>query len=169
MEFKDFVDKNNIYVFCDMDGVLTDFLPHFEEYDGRNLMDISKSESYAATRVLPIEFWSNMPWMMDGKTLWKFLTNHFVNLHILSAPTRDKEHKSEIGKMEWLTKHGIVDQLGEKNIILDEQKHKHIKSKGTSILIDDRDVKINKWEDHGGVGILHTSAEDTIEQLQPYV
>ena len=35
-----------------------------------------------------------------------------------------------------------------------------------SVLIDDRKKNIEAWEDNGGIGILHTSAEDTINQLK---
>jgi len=34
------------------------------------------------------------------------------------------------------------------------------------ILIDDRDKSTNPWRKAGGIGILHTSAADTIAQLQ---
>ena len=35
-----------------------------------------------------------------------------------------------------------------------------------SVLIDDRKKNIEAWEENGGIGILHTSAEDTINQLK---
>ena len=35
-----------------------------------------------------------------------------------------------------------------------------------SVLIDDRQVNIDAWEANGGIGILHTSAENTINQLK---
>jgi hypothetical protein len=34
------------------------------------------------------------------------------------------------------------------------------------ILIDDRPDNIEQWRSKGGIGILHTSAQDTIKQLQ---
>ena len=35
-----------------------------------------------------------------------------------------------------------------------------------SILIDDRERTIQDWRKAGGIGILHTSAEDTLRQLR---
>ena len=35
-----------------------------------------------------------------------------------------------------------------------------------SILIDDRKQNIDHWIESGGIGILHTSAKDTIKQLK---
>jgi len=34
------------------------------------------------------------------------------------------------------------------------------------ILIDDRKSNIDEWRAEGGIGILHTSAADTIRQLK---
>ena len=35
-----------------------------------------------------------------------------------------------------------------------------------SVLIDDRQKNLDSWIEHGGIGILHVSAEDTINQLK---
>ena len=35
-----------------------------------------------------------------------------------------------------------------------------------SVLIDDRQKNIEAWENAGGIGILHTSAKETIETLK---
>ena len=35
-----------------------------------------------------------------------------------------------------------------------------------SVLIDDRKKNIDAWESAGGIGILHTSAKETIETLK---
>lgn len=34
------------------------------------------------------------------------------------------------------------------------------------ILIDDSSINIEQWRARGGIGILHTSTDDTIEQLR---
>jgi hypothetical protein len=39
-------------------------------------------------------------------------------------------------------------------------------AKPNHILIDDREKSIQPWREAGGIGILHTSAADTISQLQ---
>ena len=35
-----------------------------------------------------------------------------------------------------------------------------------NVLIDDRPKNIEAWEAAGGIGIIHTSAKNTIEQLK---
>ena len=43
---------------------------------------------------------------------------------------------------------------------------KHEYAAPNHILIDDRDKAILPWREAGGIGILHTSANDTIAQLK---
>ena len=46
------------------------------------------------------------------------------------------------------------------------QKQKQQLATSESILIDDRQINIDQWEDAGGIGILHTSTNNTISQLK---
>jgi hypothetical protein len=50
-------------------------------------------------------------------------------------------------------------------LILRSAKHKKDFAEPNAILIDDRKDNIDGWIDAGGIGILHTSAEETIEIL----
>ena len=51
-------------------------------------------------------------------------------------------------------------------IVVDGGKEKYQYAAPNHILIDDRLVSIEPWVNAGGIGILHTSAVDTIEQLK---
>ncbi len=51
-------------------------------------------------------------------------------------------------------------------LILAFRANKKQYSKENSILIDDLKVTIDEWNAGGGIGILHTSAASTIEQLK---
>jgi len=53
-----------------------------------------------------------------------------------------------------------------KNIYFRPAKFKSDLSGKNKILIDDREDTINRWNAAGGIGILHTSAPNTIEQLK---
>jgi hypothetical protein len=53
-----------------------------------------------------------------------------------------------------------------KNIYFRSSTTKHHFSGLNKILIDDRDSIIKDWVLNGGIGILHTSTEDTIEKLK---
>lgn len=56
-------------VFCDLDGVLVDFAAGVERVTGARPEQISKSRMWRALSKEK-EFYSNLPWMKDGKKLW---------------------------------------------------------------------------------------------------
>ena len=78
---------------------------------------------------------------------------------LLSAPS--KEESSKIGKRVWKN-----NNLPDTKLILTPAKFKQKYSGENKILIDDREDNIQQWKDKGGIGILHTSAADTIKQLK---
>jgi hypothetical protein len=148
-----------------MDGVLADWEGHFLKHVGRSHKDIPKEENYKISKSLNINWWASIPWLEDGKQLWKYLSNNYNSLYILSAPTNDPEEKAIKGKQLWLKKEGITSQIGLDHIILAQHKHKYVKAEGISILVDDTPEKIEKWIEAGGVGVLHTDTASTIRQL----
>ena len=95
--------------------------------------------------------------MPDGKQLWSYIKPHTPEL--LSAPS--KSESSKIGKYVW-----VKNNLPGTKLILRYASRKKELATPESILIDDRQVNIDQWEAAGGIGILHTSADDTIQQLQ---
>jgi hypothetical protein len=95
--------------------------------------------------------------MSDGQTLWNYIKGY--NPYILTAPSMDPGSKQ--GKTEW------VERLdGMKKLYFKPAKYKAEYSQKSRILIDDRVDTIEAWNSNGGIGILHTSANDTIKQLK---
>ena len=94
-----------------------------------------------------------MSWTKDGRQLWEYVKK--FNPTILSSPSIEKE--SKIGKKIWCER-----ELGlsKNNVIITFQKQKYATS--NSILIDDMRKRIVAWKTAGGIGILHTSTEDTV-------
>jgi len=145
-------------ILADLDGVLTDFSkqlcelldkPLDRDYDFGNDPKVWAKISKAGK-----EFWSEMEFMPDGRELWDAIKKYDPT--ILSSPTR---HPSSIeGKKIWLKKN-----LPGVPYIIESKKEKYAKK--DAILIDDREKNIKKWEDAGGIGILHKNAEDTIKKL----
>ena len=89
LEESDFVPKYQIY--CDMDGVLTDFEERFEHFSGM------KPEQYEAKHgaagfwelidnKVGVKFWVGMGWMSGGRELWNFISKYDAKL--LSSPSR---------------------------------------------------------------------------------
>jgi len=152
-------EKVNYKIYCDMDGVLTDFELGYEKLTGIDLKgEFQKGEDFwDPISKAGVGFWAGLQWMPGGKELWAYLKP--FNPVLLSAPSR--EESSRIGKAVWV-KHKIP---GTK-LILRYAKQKQQLATPNSILIDDRQVNIDQWEAAGGIGILHTSTNNTISQLK---
>ena len=152
-------DITEYQVYCDMDGVLTDFELGYEKLTGIDLKgEFQKGEDFwDPISKAGVGFWAGLQWMPGGKELWAYLKP--FNPVLLSAPSR--EESSRIGKAVWV-KHKIP---GTK-LILRYAKQKQQLATPSSILIDDRAVNIDQWEAAGGIGILHINTADTIEQLK---
>ena len=161
---KDTSTKSNesmLKIYCDMDGVLTDFDKQFSEIHPWGPTKFTekngKDEFWELVDGRGVGFWVGMPWMEDGKTLWEYLkSNHEVEL--LSSPSR-AEH-SRLGKRLWVRNHKLGAKL---NLAYSHNKKKY--AAPNHVLIDDRKDNIEGWESEGGIGILHTSTEDTIAKL----
>ena len=93
----------------------------------------------------------------DGKELWNFIKP--LNPTLLSSPSRNNE--SRLGKRLWVRNH-----IPGTKLILAFRVNKKQYSQRNSILIDDMPRTIEEWKAEGGIGILHTSAASTIEQLK---
>jgi len=152
-------EEDNYQIYCDMDGVLTDFESGYEKLTGVDLKgEFQKgSDFWDPISKAGVGFWAGLQWMPGGKELWAYLKP--FNPVLLSAPSR--EESSRIGKAVWV-KHKIP---GTK-LILRYAKQKQQLATPSSILIDDRAVNIDQWEAAGGIGILHINTADTIEQLK---
>jgi len=137
-------------IYCDMDGVLTDFEARFEHFSGMSPKEYESKKGIKAfwhliDEEVGVKFWSEMGWMPQGLRLWKFISKH--NPDILTSPSRDP--KSRIGKNEWVKKH-ITDTP---KVIFAYSKNKQNYANENSILIDDKPSNIAEWEQAGGIAI----------------
>ena len=148
-------------IFCDMDGVLCDFDKRFDQFGGMSPEEYKSKygdkEFESLIDKVGAQFWAKMPWMSDGKQLWKSIEKY--NPSLLSTPS--EEASSRYGKHLW-----VKENLPGTKLILANREKKKNYSKKNRILIDDRQDTIQEWNARGGIGILHTSAENTINQLQ---
>ena len=146
-------------IFCDMDGVLVDFDSEFERNHGILPYKLPREELWQI--VLDTEnYWVNLPKLKDADMLIEHLNKHgFKILTGLPAYGFDKAEKE---KKQWLKNHYGI----EEGVICCLSKDKQIYGQPKDVLIDDRPQNIERWVEMGGIGILHTSAEDTIRQLK---
>ena len=160
--------KPKYTIFCDMDGVLVDFDKGYKDLTGKDTKHHDVQDKNEFWRLLDksleekgleeYDYWVNLPWMPDGKLLWNYISPY--KPYILTAPSLDPG--SKIAKREWVER-----ELPEaKNVYFRRAQLKPNFSGKNRILIDDREDTIESWIAQGGIGIHHTSAANTIEQLK---
>ena len=153
-------EETQYTIYCDMDSVLVDFDRGYQELTGMTTQQADTSGVEAFWDPLTkagAKFWITLNWMPDGKQLWDYIKKY--NPILLSAPSR--EESSKLGKRVWVKR-----ELPGTKLILRYASQKQEYASPTSILIDDRQKNIDQWEAAGGIGILHTSTANTIEQLK---
>lgn len=149
-------------IYCDMDGVITDFDGRFEKF--ADIHPKKYEDSFGTDKFwkfidnkVGIKFWANMEWVGDGKELWRYIKKYKPIL--LSSPSQN--NNSKLGKKLW-----VKNNLPNTELILAERENKQNYADRSNILIDDNEKTIQEWESKGGLGILHKSAPQTIKILQ---
>lgn len=168
-------NKMKYKLFVDMDGVLADFIRGVErafqvvhgdqvQYSEERYEQDKKFQSMVwktiqAYQQMGHEFWYDLELMDDALTLWNYVKPYTPE--ILSA-TGQERFESGNQKIKW-----IAQKIGNVKVNLTQkasEKAQH--AQPNYILIDDKLKAINPWIDAGGIGILHTSANSTIQQLK---
>jgi 5'(3')-deoxyribonucleotidase len=152
-------------IFVDLDGGVVDFDAEMERIGFKRAEVEGNSKAKGrfwhevgrkAHRGEP--FWGVMKPMADADVLWSYVKRY--NPEILSATGHVGNATEE--KHAWVKQH-----LGEvPTHLVRKSSDKAQFAAPTHILIDDRAKSIEPWVAAGGIGILHTSAADTIRQLK---
>ena len=150
-------------IYCDMDGVLTDFEKRFHEklnevgpdyYPMKDIQKVVKPKDFEAIfgieefwnfidKIVGIGFWVGMDWMPQGKELWSFISKY--NPDLLTSPSRD--NGSRLGKQLW-----AKNNLNPKpKVIMAYSADKQRYANENSILIDDKKSNIKEWIAKGGI------------------
>jgi len=156
MKFKEI--KSSFKLYCDLDGVLSNFDKGVEDaLNGVSRDNISNTKLWK-TLARTSNFYGNLEWMQDGKILWNYIKKY--NPTILSGLPLGNWAARQ--KDRWVT-----NNLG-KNVprVFVLTVNKYLESAPGHILIDDREKTKSSWESKGGIFILHTSTEKTINDLK---
>ena len=159
---KEIIEEPKYKIFSDMDGVLTDFDESFKKAsDGIAPRDyekkFGKDKFWELIDGGGVGYWVGMPYMPDGERYWDYIKGYDVEL--LSSPSRS--NTSRLGKRLW-----VRNNMPGVKLTLAQAYLKKNYAAPNHILIDDRESNIDQWRAAGGIGILHTSASDTIRQLK---
>ena len=174
-------------IYCDMDGVLVDFLAGAIKKMNETINDENHPLSELANKVkaeaggdqlevahltkgdplcLPCardymrplleddeEFWANLPWMPEGKSIWNAIKEH--NPIILTSPKDQNGYTGSIkGKEKWIKRELGLDINS--RAIFSHDKYEYASKGGEpTILIDDYDKNIRLFKEHGGITIHH--------------
>ena len=152
-------------IYCDMDGVLTDFEKRFDHFSGMHPQEYEKKFGieqfwHLIDTKIGVRFWVGMDWMPEGKRLWDFISPYKPDL--LTSPSR--HNSSRLGKQLW-----AKNNLSPKpKVILAYSQDKQRYSNENSILIDDKKSNINEWAAKGGIAIRckNGNVDHVIEKLQ---
>ena len=161
-------DEEEYKIYVDMDGVVADFDKRFTDLSGMSPSDYeSKNGKNAFWDFIDVKhklaFWVGIQPMSDAQSLMDYVSKH--NYEMLTAPSIRKE--SLMGKGLWIrnwTNKGLFPSKPKVNY--KPAKNKHHFAAPNHILIDDKPSTIDSWNAAGGIGILHTSAGNTINQLK---
>lgn len=155
--------KSKYNVFIDSDGVIVDFNAYVLEKFGALPSEIHTKKFWQMVTEYDAsveKFFLNMKKTDDADDLINFCRDRFQSVKILTAcgytPKDTKEQK-----LQW-----YEDNYPELEcIVVRKYVDKAMYANQNSILIDDREKSITPWVAAGGIGILHTSAAQTITDL----
>jgi hypothetical protein len=162
-------EETEYKIYVDMDGVVADFDQRFRDLAGMGPKEFE--EKYGKNAFWDfidegnnkLVFWVGIPPMSDAKQLIDYVSKY--NYEMLTAPSLKKQ--SLMGKGLWMknqTNKGLFPSKPKVNYR--NASNKKDFAAPNHILIDDREDTINSWNAAGGIGILHTSAANTINQLK---
>ena len=155
-------------IFIDMDGVLADFLKGVEapEYLGEPLTNDDEGHTTYDLRKKELtdkRLFANLPPMVDMYELLAYVRHCETPWEILTAAGHVNRELVVYDKTEWIKRY--VDP----NVVVTctfSGTQKAAYAYEGSVLIDDRPKNIKAWEEAGGIGIVHTSAKNTINKLK---
>lgn len=143
-------EKPPYKIYCDMDGVLTNFEARFEHFTGMNPQEYegrygTEQFWHLIDTQIGVKFWVGMDWMPQGQKLWDFISPYQPD--ILTSPSRHET--SRLGKNLWV-RNNVEPKP---KVIFAYSADKQRYSREGAILIDDKKSNINEWAAKGGIAI----------------
>jgi hypothetical protein len=175
-------------IFCDLDGVLVDFIAGIQKLSGGKKPDEMSIGRIWATVAKKQTFFESLDWTPDGKELWEAI-RHLQPTILTGVPSNKPDVVGE-QKASWCQRefqcliqhvdkaatkpqqHAVVSTTGKKRkdaitVVSCWSKFKHLECKVPgSILIDDRLKLLKTWESAGGIFVHHTDTQSSLQRLK---
>jgi 5'(3')-deoxyribonucleotidase len=158
-----------VIIYLDLDGVFADFKTRFREI----IKFEYETNPDQAWGVLDKQdhLFRNLPVLPGSKQMFDAIAQRAwrgYEIKFLTALPRltGKLKTAAQDKHDWVREH--LSPTAEV-ICTDGWRGKRAYAKPDAILIDDMQRNIDDWRDGGGIGIRHTSVEDTLIQLSEYI
>ncbi len=158
MQLKD-LKSEDYHIYVDLDGVLADLQNYVNRVLGEP-GDLNDNDVWKQLREMGEPKFDELELLPDAMTLWDYVKKY--NPNILTATGHPVE-KNEREKRQWI-KDNLTGYKDVYTVVASRNKSKW--AWPDAILIDDREKSIEPWREKGGIGILHTSADDTIDELK---
>lgn len=158
-------------LYVDMDGVLADFYNRFIElfkqhperdYPSNN--QAKKDYQNKWHKFIKDDHFATLDPMPDLQIGLLFLNEKAKHMPVnILGSTARAEFLNELTRQKtiWLRRYDI----NFNTIFVPGKSLKQHYAKPGRVLIDDTQINITQWNDNGGIGILHTSWDDTIVQI----
>ena len=156
--------NTTFFIWIDSDGVLADFDEKIREITGKECHELPKGtlwqhvDRYNQTN----PFFESLAKMPGADRLVQFVRANFEHHGVLTACGNTPKDARE-QKIIWY--HRMWPGLRCEVVLKSPDKAANFAAPN-AVLIDDRAKSIDPWVAAGGIGILHTSVDDTIRQLQ---
>lgn len=144
-------------LFLDLDGVFADFDRRVIELTGEHPRAQNRGRMWKTLARTP-DFYATLDWMPESQTLWKFCRP--FNPTILTGIPMGKWAPGQ--KRRW-----VGEQMGwDVPVITCLAKEKFTYGSPGDILLDDTEKNIVAWQEMGGIAILHTDVQKSINELK---
>lgn len=152
-------------LYIDSDGVICGFEEFaYQILGNRHIHEVPKGTLWS-TIERHGSFFESLPLMEGAEKLVEFAHSNFKNFSILTATGHTPADAAD-QKRRWYAKH--FPQLTTIHVV-DKSPDKAAFAHQRAILVDDRRKSLDPWIAAGGIGIFHTSVDDTIEQLKLFL
>lgn len=183
--------NDEVVIYCDVDGCLADLaqsVSEYLDYEVENSMGRPEPVEEAIANFIAEEtglsnseikcndypelitkFWSELPWISNGPTLWRSIIKTGCPIKIITALPRNTKTTSfpgtEEGKRIWCRQLKVDPESI--YVVPFGTKGNYVNRERKSILIDDHKGNIEDWKAAGGIGILHhnDNIRNTLDQL----